>query len=62
MENIKHIYSINFDKEARSPNNIIYLIFHYTGMISEKKAIKKLSHKKSKSKLSLFYKKKWRNY
>ena len=57
MENIKHIYSINFDKEARSPNNIIYLIFHYTGMISEKKAIKKLSHKKSKVSCHYFIKK-----
>ena len=40
MKNIKLIYSINFDKIARSPKDIIYIIFHYTGMTSEKKQLR----------------------
>ena len=48
MRNFKLIYSINFDKIRRSPKDIIYIIFHYTGMISEKKAIDRLVNKNSK--------------
>ena len=48
MRNIKLIYSINFNKIARPPKGIIYVIFHYTGMTSEKKAIERLTSKNSK--------------
>ena len=41
MKIIRHIYSINFNKFERSPKRIVYIIFHYTGMLSEKKAIKR---------------------
>tara|TARA_A100001015_G_scaffold123440_1_gene136796 strand:- start:60 stop:779 length:720 start_codon:yes stop_codon:yes gene_type:complete len=57
MKNIKLIYSINFDKIARSPKDIIYIIFHYTGMTSEKKAIERLTDKKSKVSSHYFIKK-----
>ena len=57
MRNIKLIYSINFDKIARSSKEITYVIFHYTGMISEKKAIERLSSKKSKVSTHYFIKK-----
>ena len=48
MRNLDLIYSINFGKIRRSPKEIIYIIFHYTGMISEKKAIDRLTNKNSK--------------
>ena len=48
MKNFKAIYSINFDKIPRSSKRITYLIFHYTGMASEKKAIQRLTSKRSK--------------
>ena len=48
MKNFKAIYSINFDKIPRSSKRIAYLIFHYTGMASEKKAIQRLTSKRSK--------------
>ena len=48
MNKIKQFYSINFDKIKRKKANIKFLIFHYTGMKSEKSAINKLSDKKSK--------------
>tara|TARA_B100000963_G_C22413841_1_gene574482 strand:- start:55 stop:771 length:717 start_codon:yes stop_codon:yes gene_type:complete len=57
MKNIKHIYSINFDKIARPRSKIIYLVYHYTGMISEKKAIERLTSKKSKVSCHYFIKK-----
>jgi len=56
MRNIKPIYSINFNKTARSPKKIKYLIFHYTGMVSEKKAIKRLTNKNSKVSCHYFIK------
>ena len=59
MNKIKQFYSINFDKIKRKKANVKFLIFHYTGMRSEKSAINKLSDKKIKSQLSLLYKKKW---
>ena len=48
MKIVKQIYSINFDKFQRSQKKIIYVIFHYTGMVSEKKAIERLANKGSK--------------
>ena len=41
-------YSPNFSSNTRNPKNIKFLIFHYTGMISEKNAINKLIDEKSK--------------
>ena len=41
-------YSPNFSTYARNPKNIKFLIFHYTGMSNEKKAINKLTNEKSK--------------
>ena len=57
MKKFKAIYSINFDKIPRSPKRIIYLIFHYTGMASEKKAIQRLTSKSSKVSCHYFIKK-----
>ncbi len=56
MENFKANYSINFDKIPRSPKRITYLIFHYTGMVSEKKAIQRLTSKSSKVSCHYFIK------
>ena len=41
-------YSPNFSSKTRNPKNIKFLIFHYTGMKSEKKAINKLIDERSK--------------
>ena len=57
MKNNENIYSINFDKTARSSKQIIYLIYHYTGMMSEKKAINRLKNKNSKVSCHYFIKK-----
>ena len=57
MKNIKPIYSINFNKIARPRNEIIYLVYHYTGMKSQKKAIERLISKKSKVSCHYFVKK-----
>tara|TARA_Y100000816_G_scaffold292429_1_gene287636 strand:+ start:3138 stop:3866 length:729 start_codon:yes stop_codon:yes gene_type:complete len=57
MKNIKPIYSFNFNKVARSPKKINYLIFHYTGMKSENRAVEKLLNKKSKVSCHYFIKK-----
>ena len=56
MKNFKAIYSINFDKVARTSKKITYLIFHYTGMKSEKKAIQRLTSKSSKVSCHYFIK------
>ncbi len=56
MKKIKPIYSINFDKIARSQKSIKYIIYHYTGMVSEKKAIKRLISKSSKVSCHYFIK------
>ena len=48
MKNFKAVYSINFDKTARSLKSIIYIVYHYTGMASEKRAIERLINKNSK--------------
>ena len=57
MNKIKQFYSINFDKIKREKANVKFLIFHYTGMKSEKSAINKLSDKKSKVSCHYFIKK-----
>ncbi len=41
-------YSPNFSSNTRITKNIKFLIFHYTGMASEKKAINRLTNEKSK--------------
>ena len=41
-------YSPNFTTSVRNKNNIKYLIYHYTGMRSESKAISRLTDVKSK--------------
>ena len=41
-------YSPNFDFKKRKKSKIKYLIFHYTGMKSDKSAIQKLTNEKSK--------------
>ncbi len=56
MKNFKAIYSINFNKIPRSSKKITYLIFHYTGMASQKKAIHRLTHKSSKVSCHYFIK------
>ena len=56
MKNFKLIYSINFDKIPKISKKIIYIIFHYTGMISEKKAIERLTNKNSKVSCHYFIK------
>ena len=57
MKNIKYVYSINFDKIIRSPKNIIYLVYHYTGMKNENKALQRLRDKNSKVSCHYFIKK-----
>ena len=56
MEIFKQNYSINFDEFKRSPEGIVYVIFHYTGMVSEKKAIERLVNKSSKVSCHYFIK------
>ncbi len=56
MKNFKPIYSINFNKTPRSLKKIIYLIYHYTGMSSEKRAIGRLINKNSKVSCHYFIK------
>ena len=41
-------YSPNFDIKKRKPNQIKFIIFHYTGMKRESEAIKRLTNIKSK--------------
>ena len=41
--NIRIIYSPNFNPKKRKKSNIKFLIFHYTGMKSEKDSIKRLT-------------------
>ena len=56
MKNFKAIYSINFNEIPRPSKKIIFLIYHYTGMESEKKAIKRLTDKNSKVSCHYFIK------
>ena len=48
VEKMSTNYSPNFDLVKRSKKNIKYLIFHYTGMESDKLAIGKLTNFNSK--------------
>ena len=43
LENIRKNYSPNFDIKKRKPGDIEFIIIHYTGMKSEKLALKKLT-------------------
>ena len=49
-------YSPNFDIKKRNPDKICFIIFHYTGMKDEKKAIDKLADVKSKVSCHYFIK------
>jgi len=57
MKQIIQFYSQNFDPMKRKKANIKFIIFHYTGMKTEKSAIKKLSDYKSKVSCHYFIKK-----
>ena len=57
MIEIKHFYSPNFDAIKRKKENIKFLIFHYTGMKTEKSALKRLSNRNSKVSSHYFIKK-----
>ena len=50
-------YSPNFDSKKRRKNQIKFIIFHYTGMKSEKAAIKRLTDFKSEVSCNYFIKK-----
>ena len=50
-------YSPNFNSEKRKKNQIKFIIFHYTGMKSEKAAIKRLTDVKSNVSCNYFVKK-----
>jgi N-acetylmuramoyl-L-alanine amidase len=54
---LKEIYSPNFDSKRRKSNQIRFLIFHYTGMKSEKSAIQRLSKIQSEVGTNYFIKK-----
>tara|TARA_Y100001970_G_scaffold73626_1_gene93439 strand:+ start:677 stop:1405 length:729 start_codon:yes stop_codon:yes gene_type:complete len=49
-------YSPNFTTSARNKKNIKYIVFHYTGMRSETKALKRLSDDNSKVSCHYFLK------
>ena len=49
-------YSTNFDKKKRKLKQIKFIIFHYTGMKSEKDAIDRLTNEKSKVSSHFFIK------
>ena len=57
MIEIEHFYSPNFDAVKRKKENIKFLIFHYTGMKTEKSALKRLSNRNSKVSSHYFIKK-----
>ena len=57
MIEIEHFYSPNFDAIKRKKENIKFLIFHYTGMKTEKSALKRLSDRNSKVSSHYFIKK-----
>ena len=57
MIKIEHFYSPNFDIIKRKKENIKFLIFHYTGMKTEKSALKRLSNRNSKVSSHYFIKK-----
>ena len=57
MREIKQFYSQNFDRIKRKKGNIKFIIFHYTGMKTEKSALKRLSNINSKVSCHYFIKK-----
>tara|TARA_B100000989_G_scaffold259961_1_gene210384 strand:+ start:1494 stop:2225 length:732 start_codon:yes stop_codon:yes gene_type:complete len=57
MIEIKQLYSPNFDLIKRKKKTIKFLIFHYTGMQTEKSALERLSNQKSKVSSHYFIKK-----
>ena len=57
MNEIKQFYSQNFDPIKRKKVNIKFLVFHYTGMKTEKSALKRLSSNYSKVSCHYFVKK-----
>ena len=57
MKEIEQFYSLNFDQNKRSKRKIKYLVFHYTGMKTEKSAIKRLTNFNSKVSCHYFIKK-----
>ena len=50
-------YSPNFSTSARNKKNIKYIVYHYTGMRSESKAIKRLTDDRAKVSCHYFIKK-----
>ena len=57
MKEIKQFYSQNFDPIKRKKANIKFLVFHYTGMKTEKSALKRLSSNYSKVSCHYYIKK-----
>ena len=56
MRNISYNYSPNYSPKKRISKNIKFIIFHYTGMKSEKKAINRLTDVRSKVSCHYFIK------
>ena len=48
LDNLRKIYSPNFDSKKRKARNIKFIILHYTGMKSERHATERLTDSKSK--------------
>ena len=57
MIKIEHFYSPNFDVIKRKKENIKFLVFHYTGMKTEKSALKRLTNRSHKVSSHYFIKK-----
>ena len=57
MKEIKQFYSQNFDPIKREKGKIRFLVFHYTGMKTEKSALKRLLDVNSKVSCHYFIKK-----
>ena len=57
MNKIKQFYTQNFDPIKRKKRNIKFLVFHYTGMKTEKSALKRLTDNNSKVSCHYFIKK-----
>ena len=57
MKEIKQFYSQNFERGKRKKGNIKFVVFHYTGMKTEKSALKRLSDSNSKVSCHYFIKK-----
>ena len=49
-------YSPNFSTRRRNPEKIKYIVYHYTGMRSESKAIKRLTDDRAKVSCHYFIK------